>query len=683
MLELFLQNDLINPDILEEAIRTANIVSDELGLDSATYWATVLFMLSGESREKITENFSDEVRQILDDALKIEAFPQEKYKDHLEKYIKLILTSISDVRAIFVLIAKYLHLIRQFETLSDLLKKEVLEKNKFLYQTIAHRLGLYKIKKELEERILQIENPQVYEELSRKIRSLHRSVDTYIKNFIAEVDELIKPLGYKYKIKGRIKSVSSVWRKMQRKGVSFEEVFDIFAIRIILDVEQDREIAACWDVFSVVTNKYPYHPKRLRDWLTVPKSNGYMSLHVTVLGPDERWVELQIRSVRMDEVAEKGLAAHWKYKEYSKDDKNKEDLFGQIRKAIENPVQSSAKPEIKADEIYVFTPKGDLIELPRGATVLDFAFHIHSEVGAHCIGGVVDGKFQSFTYELKNGQQVKVLTSKSQEPKKEWLDIVKSARAKRKIKQLLVRQQYKWIQIGREAVQRKFSRQNIEYNSKNLEKIAKALNFGSVAEFFEAVGDSRIDLQNVDFLHILYPPRDEEKYLPEKQTAEKSYNPLNFVIISNKVLDGVDYKIAQCCKPQPGDNVVVLKTLNGLVLHKVGCKVAKNYVLSQTADKYFFALWKPKQGRYKFLKVRFRYRGKEFSGSLLEKILKALDIQLIRFRVFRKSAKGRALRGYFIIKPIGEAQKEKLADILKKNGFVKLGFYLTFEGKTK
>ncbi len=679
MIEKFFIEKVFDTEALKKGFQIASILVEELKAEPLLYDAAILDQLFQNKKIDFKEltNFDEQTLTILKSIKKIKKFPKEKFKEHIENYIKLILTSAEDIRAIFIIIAEALYLIRNLNKFDKDTQKEITETIKYLYLPISHRLGLYRIKKEFEERIMLFEYPEIYYDIKRKLALIHNSLNAYIENFITEIEKIIKPLGYKYRIKGRVKSISSIWKKMQIKNVDFEEIFDILAIRIILDIEEDKEIAACWEVFSIITDKFPYHPKRLRDWLTVPKSNGYMSLHLTVLGPQKKWVEIQIRSERMDEIAEGGIAAHWKYKEYSKDQTNKELLFDQIRKALQSPVSSKNKPEIYTNEIYVFTPAGDLVKLPKEAIVLDFAYAIHSDLGNSCIGAEVNDKFVSYYHTLQNGDKVKIITAKDQKPKKEWLKIVKSQKAAKKIKQFLLREQYKWIQIGREKIQRKFERQKLKYTQGNIAKIIKILGYKTASAFFEDIGANKFDISDIDFKEILYPSKTENQNTREiirDFIVKPEYiDKLSYIIKGEVNLDKTDYKVAKCCNPKPGETVIVLKTLSGLVIHRKDCKTALLYTQKYPSDRYFLANWIPRKKNVKLLKVKFQTKNSNIQTNNLKNILKELNIPIYRVKIFRHKRK-KLVKIFFITKPLGEKQRLEVEKLLNNRGFLKIKF---------
>lgn len=587
--------------VSEKSLEVAKILADEMNLDEKIQTVSIISTSFPKGKidfDAISKIFDDETVQLCRNLQEIFSIPEKKYKNHIENYIKLILTMSGDVRVVFVVLAEQVWNMRNLRKLPEVTQEKTAEKIKLLYSQIAHRLGLYKIKTELDELMMKYFNYDVYISIANKLNAKVEERNAYISNFIAPLKKNIKKKGYKFVIKGRPKSISSIWKKMQRQGAKFEEVYDLFAIRVIIDIEEEKGNDACWNVFSLVTEQYKSHPKRLRDWLSAPKENGYKSLHATVLGPEEKWIEVQIRTKQMDEIAENGLAAHWKYKTYAKKDSNKEDLFGKIRKALETSVEDKddkEKKKLYSDEIFIFTPNGDLKKAETGSTVLDFAFLIHSSIGAKCVGAKVNNKFCSYKHKLSNGDTVKIIVSDRQKPKREWLDVAVSQRTKRKIKQLLKQQEFKLAYAGKELLQRKFKRMELPFNDEYLIKLQNHHNLNKRSELFQKYGDGTFDVKNLK--SILATKNDEPEVdniveIDKPETPEKESTAKQDTLYIDKNLDSVEYTRAKCCNPIPGDSIFAFISIGrGAIIHRKNCPNTEN-ILQKYPYRVVNAKWK-------------------------------------------------------------------------------------------
>ena len=472
-----------------------------------------------------------------------------------------------------------------------------LQEAAYLYAPLAHKLGLYKLKSELEDLSLKYMEHDAYYHIREKLSATKSARDAYIDRFIKPVEEKVQAAGIKCHIKGRTKSIHSIWQKMKKQKCPFEGVYDLFAIRIIIDCPQEQEKMQCWQAYSIITDMYQPNPKRLRDWLSVPKSNGYESLHITVLGPEQKWVEVQIRTERMDEVAERGVAAHWRYKGVKGETGLDEWLTG-IRTMLEHPSASvlsqgelegadlmdQFKMDLYEDEVYVFTPRGDLFKFPAGATVLDFAYHIHSKIGNQCTGGRINGRVVPIRYELKSGDQVEILTSANQKPRQEWLKIVKTSRAKSKIRLALKETQVKEGLFAKEMLARKFKNRKIEMEEGTMFHVIKKMGFKEVSDFYKQIAEGLLDTNAVieKYLEL----REGEKVVTgdniarsasEFELDESKFSPLNQpinddVLVIDRNLKGLDYQLAKCCSPIYGDNVFGFVTISGgIKIHRTDC----------------------------------------------------------------------------------------------------------------
>ena len=484
------------------------------------------------------------------------------------------------------MIADRVNLMRQIrDAENEEARHEVSLEAAYLYAPLAHKLGLYKLKSELEDLSLKYLEHDAYYLIKDKLSETKKSRDAYIESFIKPIEEKLTHAGLKFHIKGRTKSIHSIWQKMKKQKCQFEGVYDLFAIRIILDTPQEKEKMQCWQVYSIVTDMYQPNPKRLRDWLSVPKSNGYESLHITVLGPEQKWVEIQIRTERMDEVAERGVAAHWRYKGVKGETGLDEWLTG-IRQMLETSDGREAMDQFKMDlyedEVYVFTPKGDLLKFPKGATVLDMAYHIHSKIGSSCVGARVNNKVVTFRQVLRSGDQVEIMTASNQKPKQEWLNVVKTSRAKAKIRLALKETQVKEGLFAKEMIERKFKNRKIELEESVMQQLIKKLHFREVSEFYRQVTDGSIDMNMLidKYLEIQQgdrvitgdnQARSADKFVLEEQ-QQTVFAQNDDVLVIDRNLKGIDYQLARCCNPIYGDPVFGFVTVSGgIKIHRTDC----------------------------------------------------------------------------------------------------------------
>lgn len=589
-----------NPIESTDADELLDIAANEINADSTTLASIAAYAFI--SRENLTNlletnTFGDEIGGILKGVLKIPDFNIDKLKEQTENHIKLLVTLSGDVRAIIILLALYLQKIRHITTLDDPESVRTASLVQYLYGPIAHRIGLYKIKTEMEETCLKFFEYDTYRSIADKLQITKTERDRYIEEFIEPLKKKFEKSNLKVHIKGRPKSISSIYAKMKKQGVDVDGIYDLFAIRVIIDSKPEDEKSDCWKVYSIITEKYKPNPYRLRDWISVPKSSGYESLHTTLIGPQGRWVEVQIRTERMDEVAEKGLAAHWKYKNGT-DGKAGTNIFTKIREAIENPdtaQQSSAeKKALYSDEIYIFTPKGDLKKMHKGDTVLDFAFAIHSDVGSKCIGAHVNGKFVSFKHLLSNGDTVSVLTAANQKPAAEWIKIANNTRTKTRIRRIVEAQNNRLAEIGRDIVRQKFQQMGLDFNVTNVQPLLRAYNIESPIDLYQSLGEGKLDLckikqaYNAESTEPAAPPvpAQEEKKHREAIAGDDS----DYLTISN--MDTINYTFAKCCNPLPGDRIFAFVTAtSGTKIHRYDCPNAKN-ILQKYPYRVVNAVWK-------------------------------------------------------------------------------------------
>ncbi|MEN8120296.1 MAG: HD domain-containing protein [Bacteroidota bacterium] len=531
---------------------------------------------------EIEDVFGREVADIISGLVKIPIIQPDKLSIQSENFIKLLLTISKDVRSILIKLAEMLYLLRQLNNEPKLEQIRISSEISALYAPIAHRLGLYAVKSEMEDLSMKYLHAEVYKGIAKKLEATKENRNKYIEQFVTPLNLELKKKGLQCEIKGRPKSIFSIWNKMKKQGVEFDEVYDKFAIRVIIDSKLEDEKANCWQVYSIITDKYFPNPRRLRDWISSPKASGYESLHTTVIGPEQKWVEVQIRTQRMDEIAEKGHAAHWKYKE-KKEGEEKSDWLSKMREALEEPdksfegKQDDDKAKLYTDEIFIFTPDGDLRRLHKGYSVLDFAFSIHTSIGESCTGAIVNGKMENIKHQLKNGDEVKVLTSKNQKPKYEWLEIVKSTRAKAKIKRAIKAITFKDSNIGKDAVKQKLIQLKIDFNDVNINLLTEFFSYKSALDLYQAVGSGKLDIHKIKkaFTKISDKLSEEKDYAEEELKIEKEDTRLkskqDYLIIENN-LQTIDFHLAKCCNPIPGDEVFGFITVSkGTKIHKKSC----------------------------------------------------------------------------------------------------------------
>lgn len=600
-------------------IAVAKICAEEMGLGPTAVICALLHDTVEDTYitlDDIEELFGDSACQIIDGLTKIPEVFDENISIQAENFRKMILTISDDLRVVLIKLADRLHNMRTLSSMRSDKQLKIASETNFLYAPLAHRLGLYTIKSELEDLCLKYMNPTAYEEVESKLKSTKAVRQRFIRRFMNPIKDALNNEGYVFDIKARTKSVSSIWRKMKSKKIPFEEVFDLFAIRIILDTPEELEKPDCWRVYSIVTDFYQPNPNRLRDWISTPRANGYESLHTTVMSPNGKWVEVQIRSLRMDQIAEKGLAAHYNYKE-SKDGENKFDRWiSEIRDLLENPSQDAMdfvnefKLNLFNEEIYVFTPKGELRVLPTGATTLDFAFDIHTDIGLQCIGAKVNNKLVPLSHELKNGHQVEIITSSKQKPNEEWLKFAVTARAKQKIKGALNEERNKIADDGKEILDRKFKQHNIRFISENISLLEKYYNVSTATDLYIRIAKGKVDLaklrqiKNVGGVLKLEEDKKKPKKLRNHKDVRKRINKKKDTLIIGDDFNNIDYQFAKCCNPLPGDSVFGFITINdGIKIHRTDCPNAEN-MMSKMAYRCISARWKAKEVKEHIAKLK-------------------------------------------------------------------------------
>lgn len=586
IVEGHIQRDIFGLNPILQALRTAQIAVDEIGLKRDGVLATMLFtlVLNGHLTLEDTETkFGTSVAHIIHGLVKIHNLYKKNPIIESENFRNLLISFSEDMRVILIMIADRVNLMRQIrDTEAKEAQKEVSEEASYLYAPLAHKLGLYKLKSELEDLSLKYLEHDAYYMIKDSLNATKTSRDAYIKRFIGPIEEQLKNAGLKFHMKGRTKSIHSIWQKMKKQKCKFEGIYDLFAIRIILDSPLEKEKMQCWQVYSIITDMYQPNPKRLRDWLSVPKSNGYESLHITVLGPENKWVEVQIRTERMDEIAEHGLAAHWRYKGI-KSEGSVDEWLANIRSALENnddlQLMDQFKMDLYEDEVYVFTPKGDLLKFPKGATILDFAYYIHSNIGNTCTGGKINGKAVSFREKLHSGDTVEILTQSNQKPKRDWLNIVKSSKAKAKIRLALKETQAKDGLYAKELLERRFKNKKIEIEESLMSHIIKKLGYKETSDFYKDIADEKLDANTVIERYIEVRNHDSGTRQAEsaenfeyKNPNEKFAYKEDDVLVIDRNLKGIDYKLAQCCHPIYGDDVFGFVTVSGgITIHRNTC----------------------------------------------------------------------------------------------------------------
>ena len=576
----------LNPILF--GFQTAMIVVDEIGLRRDAVLAILLHpsVANGYvSIEEVNAQFGESVARILHGLERIAELYSRKPVVESENFRNLLLSFAEDMRVILIMIADRVNLMRQIRDTDNVeAKMRVSEEAAYLYAPLAHKLGLYKLKSELEDLSLKYLEHDAYYMIKEKLNATKQARDAYISRFIEPIEKRLAEAGLRFHMKGRTKSIHSIWQKMKKQKCGFEGIYDLFAIRIILDSPLDSEKMQCWQAYSIVTDMYQPNPKRLRDWLSVPKSNGYESLHITVLGPEKKWVEVQIRTERMDEIAERGVAAHWRYKGV-KGESGLDEWLANIRNILEAnddlQVMDQFKMDLYEDEVFVFTPKGDLLKFPKGATVLDFAYHIHSKVGSSCVGARINNKIVTLREELHSGDQVEVLTSSTQKPKQAWLNIVKTSRAKAKVRLALKETQVKEGQYAKEVIERKFKNRKIELDESMMARLIKKLGFKEVSDFYKQIADGELDTNEVidKYLEIQAKEAGTGVEQPARSAEEFNFKATegmalgnDDVLVIDRNLKGIDYQLARCCQPIYGDDVFGFVSVNGGIrIHRMDC----------------------------------------------------------------------------------------------------------------
>ena len=576
----------LNPVL--KALMTAKVAVGDIGLRRDSLLAIMLYesVLRGHYDTTLArKDFGEGVATILQGLVRVQELYSKTPVVESENFRNLLLSFAEDMRVVLIMIADRVCLMRQIrDTPNKEAQHEVAEEASYLYAPLAHKLGLYQLKSELEDLSLKYLEHDAYYLIKEKLNATKRSRDAYIERFIGPVSKHLTEAGLKFHIKGRTKSIHSIWQKMKKQKCGVDGIYDLFAIRIILDSPLEKEKMQCWQAYSIVTDMYQPNPKRLRDWISVPKSNGYECLHITVLGPEQKWVEVQIRTERMDEVAEHGLAAHWRYKGVKADGGGMEEWLASIRTALEAgdnlEVMDQFKLDLYEDEVYAFTPKGDLLKFPKGATVLDFAYHIHSRVGDTCVGGKVNGKNVSFRTPLHSGDTVEILTASNQTPKPEWLRILVTSRARAKLRLSLKETRQKQGLYAKELLERRLKNKKLDYDEATVAHLIRKMGFKEQSDFYHQIAEGRLDPSRVldEYQALVDQSQVKEREAESAENFEYAHPATteakknDDVLIIDKSLKGIDFSLARCCHPIYGDNVFGFVTVNGgIKIHRADC----------------------------------------------------------------------------------------------------------------
>lgn len=583
----------INPSVRH--LNTALLLSRYVGADRNMIIATLLYQICSDdyfSLEDVKAEFGDDVRSIIHGLKNVADLYKKQTTQRDENFSKLMMAFAENIRVIIIMIVDRLALMKAINHHpNQKFVFDIASESLYLYAPLAHRLGLYKIKSELEDMSLKYTNRDLYTQIAHKLNESKQERDKYIAEFIAPIKKKLEDDGFKFEIKGRTKSIYSIWNKMRKQNAELKDIYDLFAIRIIIDTPLKNERSDCWKAFAIVTDMFKPNPSRLKDWISIPKSNGYESLHTTVTGPGQRWVEVQIRTQRMDEIAEKGLAAHFKYKGV-KSEKSLDDWMANVRDLLETSgkdtpeIMKKMNMDVYDKEVFIFTPKGDLFRLPLGATILDFAFAIHSKIGCTCIGGKVNGKTHKINYELKNGDTVEVLTSSTQQPKQQWLSIVTTSKAKNKIRQSLNEISNRSAEFAKELLQRRFKNRKIEIEEAILTKVIKRLGNKTATDFYNEISSEKLDIgQIVDSYVALKEKEDETQQIASSRSAQEfvmqppalSSSESSDVVIIGEGIKGINFKLSKCCMPIQGDDIMGFIASDGAIkIHKRGCPNARH-----------------------------------------------------------------------------------------------------------
>lgn len=594
-------------EVFQEEFDVAKILTDEANIGKIPVLSVLVYRAVKEellTQEQVKKLFGEQVSGIVNGLFRAADLYKKNPSVESENFRKLLMTIVEDIRVIIILICEQLYLMRTIDQYDEERKVRIAKEASYLYAPLAHRLGLYRVKSELEDLSMKQLNHGIYKEIAAKLNETKKERERYIEAFINPLKKELQEAGFKFSIKGRTKSIYSIWNKMKKQNTAFENVYDLFAIRIILDTPLEKEKSECWQVYSIVTDKYQPNPKRLRDWLSIPKSNGYESLHTTVMGPEGKWVEVQIRTERMDEVAEKGFAAHFKYKGI-KGESGFDSWLANVRELLESPESNNVermddfKLSLYRKEVFVFTPSGDLQQLPQHSTILDFAFQIHSNLGSHCVAGKVNGKSVPIRQELQNGDQVEIVTNPNQTPRKEWLNFVQTSKAKTRIKQFLREQEAVNMEEGKELIKRRLKNWKINYDESIVYRLALKKGYKNIHEFYQALAEDKLDLAKVKEAYLQCLEKENPTAEATKGSADSFVQRTELETISDKqdvlVIDdhlkGVEYSLSKCCNPIYGDEIFGFVSVNGgIKVHRTDCPNAPQ-MMARFGYRFIKARW--------------------------------------------------------------------------------------------
>lgn len=652
----------INP-LLHQA-NTTLLLCQSIVADRNLTIATMLYPLCHSefiNEKQVQKDFGDDVARLVHGLLGVSRLYGKQAAITDKNYQKLLLTFADDIRVIIIMIVDRLVLMRAINHHpNESLVHDISMEARYLYAPLAHRLGLYQLKTELEDLSLKYLNRRVYTQIAEKLNETKRQRERYVADFIAPIRAELDRAGLKYEMKGRTKSINSIWNKMKKQGVDVSGIYDLFAIRIILDSTPDQEKRDCWLAYSIVTDIYRANPSRHKDWITIPKSNGYESLHITVYGPDDKWVEVQIRTRRMDEVAERGLAAHWRYKGI-KSEGNLDGWMNSVRDVLETGSIGQMElirrmhVNLYDKEVFVFTPRGDLFQLPRGASVLDFAFAVHTRVGQQCVGARVDGKVQRINYKLRNGDTIEILTASTQTPKQDWLAYVITGKARNKIRQALNEVRMHKAELGKELLQRRFKNRKIDLDEATISRMLKRIGFKTLTDFYVALNDNQLDVNQVFAQYEAQQQRQGDGASPQQGSAEDfvlhpkvsdDTQHEDILIIGDNV-KGINYRLSKCCNPIYGDKIVGFVASDGAIkIHRADCMNIK-HLRERYPYRIIRSAWSGKIGTQ--FAATIRVVGKDSIGivaNITSVINKMGDTQLRNISV---SGNGATFEGYLVI----------------------------------
>lgn len=620
----------------------------------------------------VRRDWGDDIASLIEGMRAVKKYSARNSATNQENFRGLVLALAHDIRVIIIMIVESLVLMRSINRHpDDNWVRNVAFEADCLYARLAHRLGLYKIKGELEDLALKYTNREIYTQIAHKLNETKRSRDAYIKAFIDPVKARLEEAGLNFEIKGRTKSISSIWNKMKKQKVDLPGIYDLFAIRVIIDTPREREKMDCWTAYSILADMYTANPSRMKDWISLPKSNGYESLHATVMGPGNKWVEVQFRSRRMDLVAEKGLAAHWRYKGVKAD--NTDQWMNNIRDILETadagPMQLMKNIHMDpfGKEVFAFTPKGDLFRLSGGATVLDFAFHIHSNVGARCTGAIVNGQLRKLNYKIQNGDTVEIVTAASQTPKQEWLNIVTSSKARNKIKQSLNEEKQRLADLGKEALARRAKNRKIELEEAVIMKLIKKMGYKFALDFYADIGADKVDPGRFlnSYTAFLSPQSEAEHVSAEefeiRQNDDSAGARSDVLVIGEKSIDGLSYRFAKCCNPIYGDDVFGFISSDGVVkIHKNSCPNAA-HIKERYPYRVIRADWSGKTGQ--MLPATLRVVGNDDIGIVTNITSIISHEQGVALRNISIDSHDGMFQGYLVI---GVSDNRQLTTLVKK-----------------